>query len=487
MKYNASIQIIALILSILFTLPIIAGVDQEGKIRVTSTSGKALEYFLRGRELQESLQGQESIQYFEKAVAEDPGFAMGYMYLSFVTPSATGFFETFAKAKENLDNVSEGERLWILGVDAGVNAYTMKQRELYTKLVEKYPKDERALNLLGTHYFAQQDYQKAVEYYTKAIKINPEFSPPYNQLGYAQRFLGNYAEAEKAFKKYIELIPEDPNPYDSYAELQMKMGNYEKSIEFYKKALVYNPNFVASHIGIATNLNYLDKYEAARIQLKKLLEIARNDAEKRAAHFTMAVSYADEGRMELAIEEIQNQYKIAQATNDEAAMAGDNVIIGNLYLEQGQPDDAFKYYEEAIKIIKKSDLSDEVKNNFQRGYLYNTTRAALLKNDLKMAKNKVRKHRKMVEEIENPFQLRLTHELLGMIALAERDYEDAIEEFEQANLQNPYNLYRLSVAYKGTQNIEKNKEYYKRALGYNALNNMNYAFIRARTRQATIE
>ena len=52
----------------------------------------------------------------------------------------------------------------------------------------------------------------------------------------------------------------------------------------------------------------------------------------------MAVSYADEGNMEFAISEIQNQYKIARATNDAAAMAGDNIIIGNLYIEQGQSD-----------------------------------------------------------------------------------------------------------------------------------------------------
>ena len=480
MRYEPIFKFIILLISLLMILPAIAGPDNESKVPVTTSSKKALQYFMKGRDLQESLQGQESIQYFEKAVSEDPDFALAYIYLSLVTPRPEDFFKIYQQAVEKMDKVSIGEQLWIQGFDAGVKAFSMKQREYYSKLVNMYPQDERALTLLGNHFFGLQDYQRAAELYQKAIKINPDFSQPYNQLGYAQRFLGNYDESEKAFQKYIDLIPDDPNPYDSYAELQMKMGNYDKSIKYYKRALIYNPNFVASHIGIATNLNYKGDHSAAREQLKKLSQIARNDAEKRAAHFAMAVSYADEGRMEDAITEIEKQFNIAKATNDVPAMAGDHVIIGNLYLEIGQSEDAIRHFEEAVKIAKASDLSEKVKDNFQRAYLYNITRAALRKNDLKTANAKAKEHLKMSEAVENPFQMKLSHELMGMIALAEQDYDDAVEEFQESNLQNPYNLYRLSVAYGGLGDKPKAKDYHDRALDYNALNNMNYAFVRNR-------
>ena len=173
----------------------------DGKMPIKTSSEKALEYYLQGRDLFEKLQAQESQQYFRKAVGEDPDFALGYLQLSFAVPSAKEFFENLDKAVALADRVSQGERLWILGVQAGTNAFPLKQREYYHELVKMYPNDERTHNLLATNYFGQQDYEKAIAEYTKATEIAPDFSVPYNQLGYAHRFLKQYDEAEAAFRK----------------------------------------------------------------------------------------------------------------------------------------------------------------------------------------------------------------------------------------------------------------------------------------------
>ncbi len=112
----------------------------------------------------------------------------------------------------------------------------------------------------------------------------------------------NTQNAEKAFQKYIKLIPDDPNPYDSYAELLLKEGKYNESIKQYEKALSIDPHFVASYFGMASDYNYLGKNKTAREKLDKLLkDVARNDGEKRGALFAKAVSYVDEGDMEMAM------------------------------------------------------------------------------------------------------------------------------------------------------------------------------------------
>ncbi|MFQ6115726.1 MAG: tetratricopeptide repeat protein [bacterium] len=456
--------------------------SEDGKVPLTTTSKEARQFYLQGRDLFERLQAQESLQYFEKAVATDQNFAMAYLYLAFAQPSAKGFFENLNKAKAFLDKVSEGERLWILGVEAGVNGFPMKQREYYKKLVAAYPNDERAQTLLGNSYFGQQEYTKAIEQYKKAIKINPDFSQPYNSLGYAQRFLGNYTASEKAFKKYIELIPDDPNPYDSYAELLMKMGQYDASIEKYQKALSINPNFVASHIGIATNLNFKGQQQGARKQLEKLYQIARNDGERRAAHFAMAVSYVDEGNVDKALGECKKLYALAEKINDSAAMAGDLIAMGNILLEAGKPEKALTKFEKSVKLIQESNLSDEIKENSKRGFLFNAARVALKKNDFATAKAKSEEYRKQVEAINNPLQIRQSHELAGMIALEEKDYDKALEELQQANQQNPYNLYRMAMAYEGKGDLDQAKEMYSKAADFNALNSLNYAYIRGKAK-----
>jgi tetratricopeptide (TPR) repeat protein len=450
----------------------------SGKVPITTQSEEALKQYLKARDLTDKLRNQEALQYYEKALSFDTTFAMAYLNYAFIYPTAKGFFENLDKAVALADKVSEGERLWILGTQAGVNAKIMEQREYFKKLVTAYPQDERTHNLLGIHYFGQQEWQAAIDAYKKAIEINPDFSQPYNQMGYAYRFLGNYDEAARSFKKYIELIPDDPNPYDSYAELLMKMGKFEASITNYKKALEVNPNFVASHIGIATNLNFLNRHAQARQHLDSLQQMARNDAERRAALFAKAVSYADEGQNDAAIDMLKQAYTIAENNNDNANMAGDLTLIGNILLGEGDSKAASEKFTASLETIKVSPLSDEVKANAERIYLYNNARVAIMENNLETAQKYADSFFEGVKKVNNPNQIRLAHELFGRIALKENNYEKAIEELNQANLQNPYNLYRLAWAYKGTNDSEKVEKYLEMAKNFNALNSFQYAFVR---------
>jgi len=469
---------------VLFVSAIYAAGGSKGKIPITTSSQKAMQLFLQGRDLSEKLRGQDSLQYLEKAVAEDPNFAMGYLFLSLGQPTAKGFFENLNKAVALAEKASEAERVWILGVQAGANALPAKQKEYYQKLTEAFPNDERAHTLLGNYYFGQQLYDQAISEFEKAISINPDFSQPYNQLGYSYRFIENYVNADKTFQKYITLIPNDPNPYDSYAELLLKMGKYDASIEYYQKALKVNPNFVNSFLGIATDLNYLGKFDDARQHLQKLYSIARNDGEKRAAHFAITLSYVHEGNIVKALEELKKQFALAEKINDAGAMAGDMIIMGNINYEAGNYDKALTHFEKSLKIIQGSNLSKEIKENANRIFLYNSGRVALKQKDFASAKAKAEQFLSQVSALNSPFQIRLAHELAGMIALEEKDFEKAITEFASGNQQNPYNLYRMALAYQGKGDSAKAKEYFKKTANFNSLNDLNLAFIRKKAIQS---
>jgi len=75
------------------------------------------------------------------------------------------------------------------------------------------------------------------------------------------------------------------------------------------------------------------------------------------------------------------------------------------------------------------------------------------------------------------------HELAGRIALGEKDYETAITELQQANEQNPRNLFRLYQAYLGKGDNTKAQEYCSKAAGFNSLPQLNYAFIRVKAQK----
>jgi len=457
-------------------------VAQDGKMPVTTSSDEARNFYLEGLSLTDKLRFQEARQFFEDAVNTDPDFALGHLNLAFTLPSAKEFFESFDKARALADKVSDGERFWILGVEAGNNGRPLVQREYFLKMVKLYPNDERAHNLLGNYYFGQQMYEEAIGQYEKANKINSEYSQPYNQMGYAYRFLNDYDKAEKAFMKYIELIPDDPNPYDSYAELLMKMGQFEKSIENYRKALKINPNFAASHGGIATNLNFLGRYDEARQQLKTFYDNALNDGQRRGAHFATAVSYMDQGNSDMALAELEKQYSIAAKINDPTNKAGDLQTMGNILLFIGKPDEALMKFTQAREEVLNSDRSDEIKRNARLGYLFNEGRVAVAKKDFEKAKANQKEYALGAEANNNQFQIWASHQLAGIIALAEGNYDTAIAEFQQANQQNTYNLYRMALAYQKKGDKANAKKWFETVANFNQLNNLNYSFVRTQAK-----
>jgi tetratricopeptide (TPR) repeat protein len=455
-----------------------------GKIPITTSSEAARTEYLQGRDLQEKLKVTDSIAHFAKAAQLDPHFALAELNLSNTAPTGKEFFDHLQKAVALADGASNGERLLIQAADAGAKGDAVKQKDLLEQLVAAYPNDERAHFTAGAYYFGQQDYPKAIEHYKKSVEINPSYSGTWNILGYAYRQLGDYPNAEQAFRKYVELIPGDPNPYDSLAELYLKEGKFDDSIAQYRKALEIDPNFLNSHQGIAAALLYSGKPDEAVAEIQKFSDKARNDGEKRTALFVLGVIHADGGKLDRALADMDQMYAVAQKGNDPAGMTGDVLAKGNILLEEGKVDQAKAAYDQALKTIQESSLSDEVKGNQARFHHFNMARVAIGKKDLATAKSEAAEFQRLAEASRNPFQTKLAHALNGMVALAGKDWDTAVTELQQGNLQDPYNLYRLSLAYQGKGDKAKAKEFATKAADFNALPALNAAFVRTKAKKA---
>jgi tetratricopeptide (TPR) repeat protein len=459
------------------------GAAELAKIPVTTSSGEARKEYLKGRTLGENLRAHDSREVLQGAVAKDTNFAIAHYSLALNSPTAKEFFEHLNQAVRLADKASEGERLMILGLEAGANANPEKQREHYERLVAAFPGDERAHFLLGNNYFGQQDYPRTLKEYQSSVQIAPDFAPAYNSLGYAYRQVGRFDDAEKAFKKYIQLIPNDPNPYDSYAELLMKMGRFDESIAMYRKALATDPQFSPSHIGIASNLMYQGKHDAARAEAWKLHQAARNDADRRNAFFAMAVAYADEGKFDEAVTELKKEQAVAAKINDPANMAADAVAMGDVLLEAGKPEESKKLYETALDLQARSDLSSEVKENAKLVHHYNLGRVAIHTKDLAGARQHADAFMQGATAKKNSGQIRQAHDLAGTIALKEKQFDQALAHFAKANQQDPYVLYRMAKAYKYSGNEAKAKELFEQAAHHNTLPTLNHAFVRAKAKK----
>jgi tetratricopeptide (TPR) repeat protein len=459
------------------------GTSDESKVPVTTRTEEARQEFLKGRDLSERLLGQESLQHFDKAISLDPEFASAELARANNSPTAKEFSDHLKKAVSLADNASNGEKLLILANQAAANGETEKQKDLLGKLVAAYPSDERAHFTLANYYFGQQELDQAIQHYKKAAEIAPAYSPTYNVLGYAYRQQSNYADAERAFKKYIDLIPNDPNPYDSYAELLLKMGRFEDSQAQYHKALTLDPHFVPSHFGLSAALLYSGKAEQAQAELQKMADQARNDGERRTAYFGMAVIASDAGKFDQALQAMDKEYAVAEKTNDVASMAADLQAKGNILAEVPRYDEAQQQFVHSFNLIKSSSQSQEIKDNAQLLLEFNMAAIAIGKKDLTAAREHAEKFRRGAEATKNSAQTRQSHELAGRIALADKDYATAIAELQQANQQDPRNLYRLGQAYQAKGDSENAHRYLTQSASFNSLPALNYAFVRTKAQK----
>ena len=161
-------------------------------------------------------------------------------------------------------------------------------------------------------------------------------------------------------------------------------------------------------------------------------------------------------------------------------MTGDLQLKGNIMLEMGKYDEARALYERSLKMTEDSSLSQQIKDNAKLFQHYNLARVALGKKDLATARTEAEDFRQGTEAKNNPVQMKQAHQLIGMIALAAKEYDKAVSELQQANQQNPYDLYRLCQAYQGKGDATQAKEFCKKAANFNSLPAVNYAFIRRR-------
>ncbi|MBU1919329.1 tetratricopeptide repeat protein, partial [bacterium] len=383
----------------------------ELKIPITTSSPEAKALYDQARDLQEKFHFPESREPLEAALQLDSDFALAHLLYAFTQPSNKGFLESLNNAVGLVDKVSEGEKLIILAQQAGVNGDPTQQGDYLLTLTEKFPQDERAQTALAVFYFGQQRYQDAIVHFTEATEAAPDFSPAYNMLGYSYRALEQYTDAEQAFKKYTELIPDEANPLDSYAELLLKMGRYDEALEAYRKTLQLDAAFVNSYVGAASVLTCMDRHAEALEELQQMVAAAVNDGQRRFALVSMANVYCDEGKFDDALRMIDEQYAIAEKINDVGAMAQDLTNTGNICFEAKRYDDALVNFTAAIEKIRASNLSDDIKANAERLFLFNEGRVALMKGEAETAKAKSMEFTEKANTAHNTFQLWLAHQL----------------------------------------------------------------------------
>jgi Tfp pilus assembly protein PilF len=249
--------------------------------RQTETSGKpaprmtAEGYLKKGNEAKDP---REKIQFYSKAIALDPNYAVAYNkrgnayydtkeyelalkdynkaiairhnYANAYNDRARLYFKKkdYDKALEDLNKVIELEpKFYYAYYNRGRIYY---EKDDYANAIINFDKAIQLKSdypysyyIRGNAYFMQKNYKASINDYTKTIELKPNLSIAYYNRGNAYYLTEDYSKALLDYDKTIALTPKYSNAYYRRAVVYKKTGAYDKARADYDKAASLNPRW----------------------------------------------------------------------------------------------------------------------------------------------------------------------------------------------------------------------------------------------------
>ncbi|KAI7855948.1 hypothetical protein BDC45DRAFT_505152 [Circinella umbellata] len=235
-----------------------------------------------------------------------------------------------------------------------------------------------AYNIKGTFLFLKGNAKEAMECFDKSIQLDPKYIQSYIKRSSICIEKGNLIEALKQFDEAIEINPTDPDIYYHRGQVHYISGNFEKAVKDYSESIRLDDSFVYAPIqlGVAQyKLGQIDSSLATfESTLKKFpqssevhnyfgeLLLEQQNLPQALEMFTKAIAL-DQNNPLPYINKAMLTYQVMRDPNEairlckialtvdpacDAAVAS----LAQILLEQGNLEEALKYYEIAIDLAR---------------------------------------------------------------------------------------------------------------------------------------
>jgi tetratricopeptide (TPR) repeat protein len=263
-------------------------------------------------------------------------------------------------------------------------------------------------------------------------------------------------------------------------------GKQDAALALYRDALERSPDLFDAHLGIGIVLDLQGKYGEARKHLARAIELAP-DGSKNQALTAMAVSHSFESDAPAAARFYRQVFDRAEAGQDLNAAAETANALGRTYLESGDLDNAFKWYQTGYETSRRqSKLPADQIDLWDLRWAHAQARIAARRGNAAEARKQMAAVKTLLDKGTNPEQQIQYPYLAGYVALYLKNDQEAITELQKADQRDPFILALLAQAYERTGDRAKARELYTQVLVSNA-HSPNNAFARplARKKLAT--
>jgi tetratricopeptide (TPR) repeat protein/cbb3-type cytochrome oxidase subunit 3 len=310
--------------------------------QVTTSSLAALEAYSEGMAHWNADRQTEGIALYQKAIEDDPNFAMAHAALasadySYIVNDPVNGEKEFKKALSLADRVSDRERDLIAIHYAQSQSRFNDALDLFRTYLGRYPDD------LSTQYnYAHTlrlsgDSQGAFDVYARLLKQMRDFPPLYIELATTARALRRGPEAIDFYRKAFALdsrIHLSGNISREYGTALIENHQFAQAEEEFKSDLAFPDARERGEVSLAMLDMYQGEYDAARPYLESALKLTADSPLSAArVHYLLAEIEQGKGRKREAVAQLN-------AINSSLSQIKQNVVYGALlgqaYIRDGE-------------------------------------------------------------------------------------------------------------------------------------------------------
>lgn len=296
----------------------LTGAEQQQLEKRPTENLKAFQYYIQGRAYSQRRTGEDllvAIRYCEKAIEEDPNYALAYAGLSdaYTTLGARGYISPV-----------EGRR---------------KAEETARKALALDPDLAEAHAALGyvLTLFAPSDCARGDRELRLAIQLSPSLARAHHYLGVSLAIQGRLDECSEEILKARELDPLSSVIARLVALPYFLKRDYARALELLRVANELGPALTLQwEIGVYIQNGLLDE---AVLELEKARRLRANDP---ILIYSTGMVYAAQGKREQALQVIRELETISGATLDEAHW------IAKVFVALNEKEAAFTWLERGL-------------------------------------------------------------------------------------------------------------------------------------------
>ena len=259
-------------------------------------------------------------------------------------------------------------------------------------------------------------------------------------------------------------------------------GKQDAALALYRQALERSPDLFDAHLGAGVALDLKGAYKEARQHFEKAIQLAP-EASRNQALTNMGISYVFEGNAKNASTFYRQVFDRQMTAGDLGGAAGTANALARLYLESGDLENAFKWYQTGYETSRRQpNLPGDQVDLWDLRWAHAQARIAARKGNAGEARKQVAIVKTLLDKGTNPDQQIQYAYLAGYVDLYRKDYPGAIAELQKADQTDPFILFLLAQAYEKSHDAAKAREYYAKVLASNA-HTPNNAFARQMARK----